>query len=110
MNEAEKACSILVRLDQKIGEQKFTELLYCYKEQKPQGKKIHFSLYRLCQVMRKVLSKRKYDRMRDSLNRLTSTTMVARRSSVACTRTAWAPTSSIAWSVTAASRWRSPKR
>jgi hypothetical protein len=52
-------------------------LLYCYKEQKPQGKKIHFSLYKLCQIMRKALSKREYDRMRDSLNRLTSTTIVA---------------------------------
>jgi Replication initiator protein A len=52
-------------------------LLYCYKEQKPQGKKIHFSLYKLCQIMRKTLSKREYDRMRDSLNRLTSTTIVA---------------------------------
>jgi replication initiator protein A len=52
-------------------------LLYCYKEQKPQGKQIHFSLYKLCQVMRKALSKREYDRMRDSLNRLTSTTIVA---------------------------------
>jgi plasmid replication initiation protein len=52
-------------------------LLYCYKEQKPQGKQIHFSLYKLCQIMRKVLSKREYDRMRDSLNRLTSTTIVA---------------------------------
>jgi hypothetical protein len=52
-------------------------LLYCYKEQKPQGRKIHFSLYRLCQIMQKTLSKREYDRMRDSLNRLTSTTIVA---------------------------------
>jgi plasmid replication initiation protein len=52
-------------------------LLYCYKEQKPQGKQIHFSLYKLCQIMRKALSKREYDRMRDSLNRLTSTTIVA---------------------------------
>jgi hypothetical protein len=52
-------------------------LLYCYKEQKPQGRKIHFSLYRLCQIMHKALSKREYDRMRDSLNRLTSTTIVA---------------------------------
>ena len=52
-------------------------LLYCYKEQKPQGKKIHFSLYKLCQIMQKTLSKREYDRMRDSLNRLTSTTIVA---------------------------------
>ena len=52
-------------------------LLYCYKEQKPQGKKIHFSLYKLCQIMQKALSKREYDRMRDSLNRLTSTTIVA---------------------------------
>ena len=52
-------------------------LLYCYKEQKPQGRKIHFSLYRLCQVMQKALSKREYDRLRDSLNRLTSTTIVA---------------------------------
>ena len=52
-------------------------LLYCYKEQKPQGKQIHFSLYKLCQVMQKALSKREYDRMRDSLNRLTSTTIVA---------------------------------
>jgi hypothetical protein len=52
-------------------------LLYCYKEQKPQGRKIHFSLYRLCQVMHKPLSKREYDRLRDSLNRLTSTTIVA---------------------------------
>jgi Replication initiator protein A len=52
-------------------------LLYCYKEQKPQDKQIHFSLYKLCQVMRKALSKREYDRMRDSLNRLTSTTIVA---------------------------------
>jgi plasmid replication initiation protein len=52
-------------------------LLYCYKEQKPQGKQIHFSLYKLCQIMRKALSKREYDRMRESLNRLTSTTIVA---------------------------------
>ena len=52
-------------------------LLYCYKEQKPQGKQIHFSLYKLCQITRKALSKREYDRMRDSLNRLTSTTIVA---------------------------------
>jgi Replication initiator protein A len=52
-------------------------LLYCYKEQKPQGKQIHFSLYKLCQIMQKTLSKREYDRMRDSLNRLTSTTIVA---------------------------------
>jgi Replication initiator protein A len=52
-------------------------LLYCYKEQKPQGRKIHFSLYKLCQIMQKALSKREYDRMRDSLNRLTSTTIVA---------------------------------
>jgi hypothetical protein len=52
-------------------------LLYCYKEQKPQGKQIHFSLYKLCQIMQKALSKREYDRMRDSLNRLTSTTIVA---------------------------------
>jgi hypothetical protein len=52
-------------------------LLYCYKEQKPQGKKIHFSLYKLCQIMQKAVSKREYDRMRDSLNRLTSTTIVA---------------------------------
>jgi phosphoglycolate phosphatase-like HAD superfamily hydrolase len=52
-------------------------LLYCYKEQKPQGKQIHFSLYKLCQIMRKALSKREYDRMRDALNRLTSTTIVA---------------------------------
>src|ERR671919_152701 len=52
-------------------------LLYCYKEQKPQGRKIHFSLYKLCQIMHKALSKREYDRMRDSLNRLTSTTIVA---------------------------------
>src|SRR5919197_167522 len=52
-------------------------LLYCYKEQKPPGKKIHFSLYKLCQIMQKTLSKREYDRMRDSLNRLTSTTIVA---------------------------------
>ena len=52
-------------------------LLYYYKEQKPQGKKIHFSLYKLCQIMQKALSKREYDRMRDSLNRLTSTTIVA---------------------------------
>ncbi len=52
-------------------------LLYCYKEQKPQSKQIHFSLYKLCQIMHKALSKREYDRMRDSLNRLTSTTIVA---------------------------------
>jgi hypothetical protein len=52
-------------------------LLYCYKEQKPQGRRIHFSLYKLCQIMHKALSKREYDRMRDSLNRLTSTTIVA---------------------------------
>jgi len=52
-------------------------LHYCYKEQKPQGKKIHFSLYKLCQIMQKTLSKCEYDRMRDSLNRLTSTTIVA---------------------------------
>jgi hypothetical protein len=52
-------------------------LLYCYKEQKPQGRKIHFSLYKLCQVMHKALSKREYDRLRDALNRLTSTTIVA---------------------------------
>jgi hypothetical protein len=52
-------------------------LLYCYKEHKPQGRKIHFSLYKLCQIMHKALSKREYDRMRDSLNRLTSTTIVA---------------------------------
>jgi hypothetical protein len=52
-------------------------LLYCYKEHKPQGKKIHFSLYKLCQIMQKTLSMREYDRLRDSLNRLTSTTIVA---------------------------------
>jgi Replication initiator protein A len=52
-------------------------LLYCYKEQKPQGKKIHFSLYKLCQIMQKTLSMREYDRLRDFLNRLTSTTIVA---------------------------------
>lgn len=52
-------------------------LLYCYKEQKSQGKKIHFSLYKLCQIMQKTLSKHEYDRMRDSLSRLTSTTIVA---------------------------------
>src|SRR5918992_1516428 len=52
-------------------------VLYSDKEQKPQGRKIHFSLYKLCQVMHKALSKREYDRMRDSLNRLTSTTIVA---------------------------------
>jgi plasmid replication initiation protein len=52
-------------------------LLYCYKDQHFQGRKIHFTLYRLCQIMQKSLSKREYDRIRDSLNRLTSTTIAA---------------------------------
>jgi plasmid replication initiation protein len=52
-------------------------LLYCYKEQKPQEKKIHFSLYRLCQIMQKSRSKREYNRIREALNRLTSTTIIA---------------------------------
>ena len=52
-------------------------LLYCYKDQNFQGRKIHFTLYRLCHIMQKTLSKREYDRIRESLNRLTSTTIVA---------------------------------
>src|SRR6266446_4661742 len=52
-------------------------LLYCYKDQNLQGRKIHFTLYRLCHVMQKTLSKREYDRIRESLNRLTSTTIAA---------------------------------
>ena len=52
-------------------------LLYCYKDQSFQGRKIHFTLYRLCHIMQKTLSKREYDRVRESLNRLTSTTIAA---------------------------------
>src|SRR5215510_1989496 len=52
-------------------------LLYCYKDQSFQGRKIHFTLYRLCHIMQKTLSKREYDRIRESLNRLTSTTIAA---------------------------------
>ena len=52
-------------------------LLYCYKDQHFQGRKIHFTLYRLCHIMQKTLSKREYDRIRESLNRLTSTTIAA---------------------------------
>src|SRR5919109_4609068 len=33
-------------------------LLYCYKDQNFQGRKIHFTLYRLCHIMQKTLSKR----------------------------------------------------
>ena len=52
-------------------------LLYCYKDQNLQGRKVHFTLYRLCHIMQKTLSKREYDRIRESLNRLTSTTIAA---------------------------------
>lgn len=52
-------------------------LLYCYKDQNFQGRKIHFTLYKLCHLMQKTPSKREYDRIRESLNRLTSTTIAA---------------------------------
>jgi len=52
-------------------------LLYCYKEQHLQEKRISFTLYQLCQVMQKTRSAREYNRIRESLNRLTSTTIIA---------------------------------
>ena len=52
-------------------------LLYCYKDQNFERRKIHFTLYKLCHIMQKTPSKREYDRIRESLNRLTSTTIEA---------------------------------
>lgn len=52
-------------------------LLYCYKTQMRADKRIYFTLYELCHLMQKTRSKPEYARLRASLNRLTSTTIVA---------------------------------
>jgi len=51
-------------------------LLYCYKRQQASDRRIGFTLYALCHLMQKTRSKQEYARLRASLNRLTSTTIV----------------------------------